>query len=556
MIKQRITKSLKNLISKYLKTLKITGDLCFCIETPPKNINADFSFNCAMLIAKKINVNPKIIATEIIDLITKNIPELIESASMAGPGFINLIVKNQIFYEELEIILKKKDKYGKFSKNNKEKIIIEFVSANPTGPLHIGHGRGAAIGDSLARILKYLGYNVTKEYYLNDFGNQIFILAKSVEIRYRQLKGEKIELSKNHYQGKYIINIAKNLINGCKDFNKIDFKHEAVKYILQTIKNDLKNFDVKFDNWFSEKNIATTKDKNDKTEIDKVCEYLLLKDNAYKKDGAMWLASSKFGDEKDRVLKRSDGRYTYLASDVAYHKNKFKRGFSRLINFWGADHHGYIPRIKACVQMLGFDEKALNIILYQLVSFIKYNNHISQSSTMSTRAGEFVTLKEVLKEVGKDTCRFFFLLRAPNSQLEFDLELAKKKSVKNPVFYVQYVNARCKSIIKESNNRNNLVKNIKNINFNLLNTEEERNLIKQLTTFYDTLRMSEKTMSPHYVALYLIELADKYHKFYEKCRVLSNDINLTSARLKLVECVMIIIKNGLNLIGVSAPDKM
>ncbi|MCA6071267.1 MAG: arginine--tRNA ligase [Endomicrobium sp.] len=552
MIKQNVTAALDNIVAKYLKSKDIENDVKFSVEIPPKNINADFAVNAAMLIAKKIKTNPRIVAQEIIDIIIKEISEFIEKAEIAGAGFINLHLKNEVFYRELVTILKEKDKYGSLPENNKEKVMVEFVSANPTGPLHVGHGRGAAIGDSLSRILKHLGYNVSKEYYLNDIGNQMLVLAKSTEIRYRQLKGEKIDFPKDHYQGDYIIDIAKRLIVENKDISEIDFKHEAVKDILKTIENDLKNFAVEFDNWFSEGKIAADKDKDGKTKVDRACEYLLLKGAAYVNDNALWLASTRFGDDKDRVLKRSDGRYTYLASDAAYHKIKLERGFSKLVNLWGADHHGYVARIKACIQMLGFNKESLSIILYQLVSLVRSGKPIA----MSTRAGEFITLKTVIDEVGKDACRFFFLLRAPDSPLEFDLELAKKQSGENPVFYVQYVNARCSSIVRESKNRNDIITDIKNINFALLKTEEERDLIKQLSSFCDTLAMSEKTMSPHHFTAYLIELADRYHAFYEKCRVLTDDSALTSARLKLVEGVMITMQNGLSLLGVSTPDKM
>ncbi|MDR0820265.1 MAG: arginine--tRNA ligase [Endomicrobium sp.] len=554
MIRQNIKDSLKAIIAKYLQDKGITDRLNFTLEIPPGNIDADFALNAAMLIAKKAKTKPRTVAQELIDITVKEIPELIEKAEIAGAGFINLRIKNEIFYKELETILREKDKYGSFPENNKEKILVEFVSANPTGPLHIGHGRGAAIGDSIARILKHLGYNVTKEYYLNDYGNQMLVLSKSAEIRFRQLKGEKIDFPADYYQGRYVIDIAKRLVseNRDRDIDEINFKYEAVKDILSGIKDNLKDFAVEFDDWFSESKITANKDKNGKTEVDKTCEYLLAKGDAYIKGGALWLASTKFGDDKDRVLKRSDGRYTYLASDTAYHKNKFERGFTKLVNLWGADHHGYVARIKACVQMLGFDKKVLDIILYQFVLLVRNG----QSVIMSTRTGEFITLKEVVDEVGKDTCRFFFLLRAPDSQLEFDLELAKKQSSENPVFYVQYVNARCSSIIRESKNRSGITTEIKNINFSLLNTKEERDLIKQLAAFCDTLALSEKTMSPHHFTVYLIELADIFHKFYEKCRVLTDDTNLTSARLKLIESVAIIIKNGLNLLGISVPDKM
>jgi arginyl-tRNA synthetase len=550
MIKQFVSDRIKEILPSYLKEKDVNEEINFTVEIPPKNINADFAVNAAMIIAKKIKTNPRIIAQELISIIFEELSDIVENCEIAGAGFINLILKNEFFYNELETILKEKENYGKQVKNAKEKILVEFVSANPTGPLHIGHGRGAAIGDSLSRILKHLGYNVIKEYYLNDVGNQMLVLGKSTEIRYRQLKGENIEFPENHYQGDYIKDIAKRLIESKKDINQIDFKAEAVKDILKTIEDDLKDFAVEFDNWFSEEEIAFNKDENGFTEVDKSCKYLLSKNDAYEKDNALWLASTKFGDDKDRVLKRSDGRYTYLASDTAYHKNKFERGFTKLINLWGADHHGYTARIKACAHMLGFDEKNLIIILYQLVSLVRNGQPVA----MSTRTGEFITLKEVVDEVGKDACRFFFLLRAPDSQLEFDLELAKKQSSENPVFYVQYVNARCASIINESKKRTDLQD--VGINFSLLCEKDERNLIKHLAAFCDTLSLCEKTMSPHHFTSYLIELADYYHRFYEKCRVLSEDCKLTAARLKLIEAVMITLKNGLYLLGVTAPEKM
>jgi arginyl-tRNA synthetase len=553
MIKQNINEKLSNIIAQYLSSKGIKSSIKFSMEVPPRNINADFALNAAMLIAKKLKRNPQIIAQEIVDIIIKELPEFIEKIEINGAGFINLCIKNEILYEELRTIIKKKDQYGSLPVNNKKKVIVEFVSANPTGPLHIGHGRGAAIGDSLARILKHLGYNVVKEYYLNDVGNQVHVLARSVEIRCKQLEGSDVPFLKDGYEGEYIFDIAKRLIAERTNIKEeIDFENKAVKDILETIKRDLKDFDVEFDNWFSESRIVIDKDQSDKTEVDKLCEYLISSGNAYMKDNALWLASTKFGDDKDRVLKRSDGRYTYLASDVAYHKNKFERGALKLINLWGADHHGYVARIKACIKMLGFNSETLNIILYQLVSIVRNGQPVA----MSTRTGEFVTLKSVIDEVGKDACRFFFLLRSHDSQLEFDLELAKKQSSANPVFYVQYVNARCNSIIRESKNRNDIITDIKDVNFNLLSTKEERDLILKLSAFCDTLYLSEKTASPHYFTAYLIELADMYHKFYEKCRVLSDNSLLVSARLKLIEGVMVIIRNGLSLIGISTPDKM
>ncbi|MDR3113051.1 MAG: arginine--tRNA ligase [Endomicrobium sp.] len=548
MIRQKLTERLENLIGDYAKSKVNDEKINFYVEVPPKNIAADFAVNAGMLIAKKIKANPRMVAGEIIALIEKEMPEAAK-VETAGAGFINLTLKNEVLYNELEAILAKKSEYGKLQSNNKETVMVEFVSANPTGPLHIGHGRGAAIGDSLARVLKHLGYDVAKEYYLNDVGNQMLVLSESVKVRYRQLKGEEIPFLDDGYKGNYIKDTAKRLIDEGKNIDEINFKEEAVKDILAGIKSDLKDFGVIFDVWFSEKTIAAQKNPDGKTEVDKACAFLKSKGDAYEQDGALWLASTKFGDDKDRVLKRADGRYTYLASDVAYHKNKHERGFSKLVNLWGADHHGYVARINACIQMLGLPKEALKVVLYQLVSLVRNGKPVS----MSTRSGEFITLKEVVCEAGKDACRFFFLLRAPDSQLEFDLELAKKQSSENPVFYVQYVNARCNSIIRESKSRNDICAEP---DFSLLKEKEERDLIKQLSAFCDTLSVCEKTMSPHHFTSYLMELADIYHKFYEKRRVLTENCALTSARLKLIEAVMIIIKNGLGLLGVSAPEKM
>jgi arginyl-tRNA synthetase len=548
MIKPQISKNLSAIIDEYLKDKNIDDKISWTLEIPPKNIDADFALNAAMLIAKQIKNNPQKIASELIEIIKTKMADIVGSAFIAGAGFINIRLKDAVLFEQLKTILKQKDKYGQGIACEKEKVLLEFVSANPTGPLHIGHGRGAAIGDSLARIFDRLGHDVIKEYYLNDAGNQMLILAKSLEVRYLQQKGEKIDLPKDHYQGEYINAIAQRLIDEGKNFDEIDFKSEAVKDILKSIKDDLKDFGVEFDEWFSESTIAVEKDKNGLTQVDKVCRFLEDENQAYVNEGALWLSSTRFGDDKDRVLRRSDGRYTYLASDAAYHKNKFERA-DRLINLLGADHHGYQARLKALTQMLGRNADDLEIILYQLVSLVRDG----KPAAMSTRSGEFVSLKEVMDEVGADACRFFFLLRAPDSQLDFDLELAKKQSSENPVFYVQYVGVRCASIIKESAKREDL---IDKPDFSLLKLKEERDLLKKLTAFCDVLLVCGQNLSPHYFTTYLIELADLYHRFYEKARVLSDDSALTSARLKLVEAVLIIIENSLGLLAIDIPEKM
>ncbi|MDR2772157.1 MAG: arginine--tRNA ligase [Elusimicrobiota bacterium] len=548
MFKHLLSQKLKEIIDKFLADKNINEKILWSLDVPPKNFQADFALNAAMPIAKKIKANPNLIAQELIGIILQEIPQ-IKTASIAGAGFINIIIKDEVLYNEVADILRLKKDYGKVYAKDTERVLIEFVSANPTGPLHIGHGRGAAIGDSLARIFEHLGLKVSREYYLNDAGNQMLILGESLKARYLELKGSKAEFPANHYQGSYIIDIAKKLVDTQKSIDEIDFTAEGVKDILKTIEDDLADFGVKFDTWFSESDLAITKDKNGDTEVDKVCKYLKDEGSAYIKDSALWLASTKYKDDKDRVLKRSDGRYTYLASDIAYHKNKYERGFDKLINLLGADHHGYVARLKAAVHLLGFNEISLNVILYQLVSLIR----AGQPVAMSTRSGEFITLKEVVEDVGKDACRFFFLLRSPDSQLEFDLDIAKKQSSINPVFYVQYVNARCHSIIRESLKRKDLTLTP---DLSLLKQKEERDLIKKLAQFCDILLICQKTLSPHHFTTYLIELADLFHKFYESCRVLTSDSSLSSARLGLIKAVTVIIENGLDLLGVSAPKAM
>ncbi len=546
MLKFNFEEQLKNTIDDFAKSKGIEEEIKFVVEIPPKNINADLALNAAMIIAKKMRTNPRIIAQELMEIIKKDFSNIIKLAEIAGAGFINLHFTDEYLQGELNKILDKKENYAKQENIKQDKIMVEFVSANPTGPLHIGHGRGAAIGDSISRILKHLGYNVVKEYYLNDVGNQMNVLGESVKTRYRQLKGEDIPFLDDGYKGEYIKDIAQDLINEGKNFEDIDFKKESHTRILETIKKDLQQFRVDFDSWFSESKIAVDKDENGETEVDKVCKYLLDKGNAFEQDGALWLKSTDYGDDKDRVLKRTDGRYTYLASDVAYHKNKYERNFAQVINLWGADHHGYVARIQAAIQMLGQKKEALKVILYQLVSLVRNGQPVA----MSTRSGDFVTLKDVLDEVGTDACRFFFLLRASDSQLDFDLELAKKQTSENPVFYVQYVNARCQSILRDYKEDSS------DANLSLLNTKEEKDLIKKLISLEDILLICAKTKSPHHLTTYLIETADVYHRFYEKCKVLQENKELEKARIQLLKAVSTIITLGLSLLGVSSPSKM
>jgi arginyl-tRNA synthetase len=547
MLKNTVRNELLRVLEEWRKSSNMAEFPAFSLDEPPKNFPGDLASNLAMLAAKPLKKNPRVIAEEITGIINTSSSKIIDHALVAGAGFLNIFVRPDYLLSELERVPKEKDKFGSENLGNGRKTLIEFVSANPTGPLHIGHGRGAAIGDSLARVYSFMGYDVTKEYYINDLGNQIDMLGRSLEARYKELKGEKTEFPEDGYKGGYLKETAQKLFAEQK--NKIDFKSYALNEMMSSIKGDLEAFDVRFDNWFFESMLSEKQNK--KGSIEETCEFLLQKGFAYEQEGALWFASTKFGDDKDRVLKRGDGRYTYLASDIAYHKNKLDRGFSLLIDLWGADHHGYVPRMKAAISALGLDPETLKIILYQLVGLLRNGKQVA----MSTRAGEFETLTDVVKEVGRDACRFFFLLRAPDSPFDFDLELAKKRTSENPVFYVQYVHARCFSIFRESKTKLADRTNAE-IDLKLLNTPEETNLIKKLVLFSDTLELCVRTSSPHHLTAYLTGLADLFHFFYEKCRVLTQDEKLSVARLALVDAVATVIRTGLGLLGVSAPQKM
>ncbi len=553
MIKSIIREQLNTVILVWAKERGIETLPQYTLEEPPKNIPADLATNIAMVLAKQMKTNPRAIATELAKLLIEAPGSSIAGTEIAGAGFLNLKLSETFLQNGLSAILEDRKPQPVPTEYTGKKIMIEFVSANPTGPLHIGHGRGAAIGDSLARIFSYLNYAVIREYYLNDVGNQMEMLGRSVEARYKELKGEKVTFPEDGYKGDYIKDIARKVVDSGDDPSKVNFREVALKEMMSTIDKDLLDFDVRFNSWFSESVIAAQRDpaQGNTTAVDRACAMLKETGMAFDQDGALWFASTKYGDDKDRVLRRSDGRYTYLASDIAYHQNKMQRGFNRLINLWGADHHGYVPRMKAAIQALGAPVETLDVILYQLVSLVRNGVPVA----MSTRAGEFVTLEEVLREVGKDACRFFFLLRAPDSHLEFDLELAKKQSSENPVFYVQYVNARCSSIFRESKNQNYDLSDLK-ADIRLLTAPEERALIKKLISLGDTLELCVRTQSPHHLTGYLMETADYYHRFYEKCRVLGDDRALSSARLALAMAVAKTIKRGLNLLGVSAPEKM
>ena len=523
------------------------------VEAPRVESHGDFSTNIAMVMASIQKMPPKRIAEAII----KNIDDpkkVIAKTEIAGPGFINFFINSLSWHPVLRRIHEEDDRYGASDIGRGSKIQVEFVSSNPTGPLHVGHGRGAAVGDAVANILLFCGYDVEKEYYINDSGRQINTLGRSVFLRYRQLLGEDIEFPDDCYQGNYIHDLA-GRIKEDKGRIFLDQKEDAAvlycaqfaaKQIIAGIRDDLKSFGVEFDNWFSEQSLY------DSGKVDKVLNVFRSRDIIYEKDGAHWFKTTDFGDEKDRVVVRNNGQTTYFASDIAYHRDKFDRGFERVIDIWGADHHGYIPRIKASIEAAGYSKDRFDVILVQLVNLLLGGEPVA----MSTRAGEFITLKDVIDEVGADAARFIFLTRHHESPLDFDLELAKKKTNENPVFYVQYVHARISSIIRKGRE-----KGIKDISWDekaiaMLKEPEEINLIKSMDSYSETVRLSAEFMEPHRITFYLMNLASSFHAYYNKHRVLTDDPLLTGARLYLVVAVKKVIKNGLTLLGVSAPEKM
>jgi arginyl-tRNA synthetase len=527
------------------------------IEEPKFEKQGDFSTNIAMASAALQKTSPRKIAEAIIDCIVDSADKennLFDKLEIAGPGFINFFIRPSAWHICLKQIHQLDQTYGSTNLGNGEKIQVEFVSANPTGPLHVGHGRGAAVGDVIANIYSFCGYDVFREYYINDSGRQIKTLGRSVFLRYEELFGRPIAFPGDCYQGGYIRDIAATIQK--ERGNEIlllepekavlECARFAAKSILDQIRVDLQTFGVVYDNWFSEQSLY------DNGKVDAAIDASRKNGFAYEQDGALWFKTSAFGDEKDRVVVRSNGDTTYFASDIAYHLDKFNRGFCRVIDVWGADHHGYIPRMRASVEAFEHRKDQFDVVLIQLVNLLREGEPVA----MSTRSGEFVTLEDVVKEVGRDAARFIFLTRHHESPLDFDLELAKKKSNDNPVYYVQYVHARISSIL-----RNGMERGIDEIAYedesvSRLTAPEEIALIKALSRYPEAVRAGAELMEPHRITFYLITLASVFHAYYNKHRVLSDDPVLTRGRLCLVSAVKKVIQNGLSLLGVTSPEKM
>jgi arginyl-tRNA synthetase len=518
------------------------------LDKPKKEEFGDFSTNIAMLLAPVEKKAPRDIAKAISDRISAS--PGVEKCEVAGPGFINIFLKKSFWLGILEEIIKSGAMYGRSEVGRGRKVQVEFVSANPTGPLHVGHGRGAAVGDALANILKAAGYQVSKEYYINDAGRQVLTLGESVRLRMEELKGKAIEFPQDFYKGEYIKDIAAEYLEkyGTADApGAPSLKEFGSKAMLERIKSDLLDFGIEFDSWFSESSL------DDTGRVAATIEELKAKGHVFESEGALWFRTTEFGDDKDRVLIKADGERTYFASDIAYHRDKIERGFSSIVNIWGADHHGYEGRIRALIKALGYDDSVLKIIFIQLVALLRGGVPVA----MGKREGEFVTLRQVMDEVGKDACRFFFLMRRSDAQLDFDLDLAKSQAPENPVYYVQYCHARIKSIISFAAEKGFPIPERFDVSLlSRLDQKEEAELIRHLGSFGEVVERSAEAMEPHRVTFYLMDLAALFHPYYNKNRVVTDDPELTAARLLLCNAVATVAANGLKLLGVSAPDKM
>jgi arginyl-tRNA synthetase len=522
------------------------------LEPPRQREFGDLATNVAMLWAPKVKKPPRFIA----EVILKNLEDpqgILARKEIAGPGFLNFTFSARFYYQRLRELAAGKD--ANFDLGRGRKIQVEFASVNPTGPLHAGHGRVAVIGDVLARLHQAVGFEVEREYYVNDAGKQLENLGLSLYARYRELFGGEVDFPEAGYRGDYVKQIAAEIKrqNGAKFLNETEavaidfFSNYGGEFLLDRIQKQLAEFGIHFDSFFSEKALR------ERNEVLRTLELLRSRDLIYSQDGAQWFKSTLFGDDKDRPVLKGDGELTYFASDIAYHRNKLERKFHKLINVWGADHHGYVPRLKAALRGLGYDSELLQIVLVQMVQLTRGGEPVR----MGKRTGEFVSLEEVVSEVGRDAARFFFLMRKSDSHLDFDLDLAKRQSSDNPVFYVQYAHARVASIFEQARKRGiDWKTSVPETVVERLELPEEMELIRRMIQFNDVLEESVRELEPHRIVFYLLELAGEFHRYYNRSRVISDDLGLSRARLLLVENVQRTIRRGLEILGIEAPIKM
>ena len=578
---------LQDLLKKCIQDLINEG---LINETPPKvrldhtkdKSHGDYATNIALMLAKQAKTSPLELAKIIVNQLED--ASFIKKTEIAGPGFINFFLSDASSTSIVSEIIELGEMYGKSEIGKGQSILLEYVSANPTGPLHVGHGRGAAYGATVSNLLRNIGFKVDNEYYVNDAGRQMDILTVSIFLRYLSLCGEQIRFPDNGYQGQYINDIADSIVvesgesfkqsadivfeNICKDGIEGGDKEShideliarvkdllgdnfqtifqvGIESILGGIKDDLADFGVRFEKWFSEQSLIDSG-------LSESC-ITRLKDSGhiYKKDGALWFKTTNYGDEKDRVVVRDNGNHTYFASDIAYHLEKLERGYDKIINVWGADHHGYIPRVKASIGALGHKPDKLEILLVQFANLYRGGQKVQ----MSTRSGSFVTLEDLRKEVGNDAARFFYILRKSEQHMDFDLDLAKSKTNENPVFYIQYAHARICSVFRQANEKG-FESNLEDANLSLLTEEVEKNILRELSRYKSVIESAAIQYEPHQLAYYLRDLATQFHSYYNACTFILEDQDLTQARLSLIHAAKQILRNGLSILGVGAPESM
>ncbi|MCH4986189.1 arginine--tRNA ligase [Macrococcoides goetzii] len=520
------------------------------IECPKDTKNGDYATNIAMVLTKLAKKNPREIAQAIVDHLDVKKAN-VTKIDIAGPGFINFYMDNAYLTGIITEALNKKDNFGKAEQPKNEKILVEYVSANPTGSLHIGHARNAAVGDTLCNLLSAAGYDVLREYYINDAGKQIENLAYSIEARYFQALGQEMALPEDGYHGKDIIEIGKKLAAEHPEYKDADkderikaFRKLGLDYEMDKLKKDLTEFNVHFDNWFSETSLYENK------EIDKALDKMRENGYLFEEDGATWLRTTEFGDDKDRVLIKKDGSYTYFLPDIAYHYDKIERGYDTLINLFGADHHGYINRLKASLETFGTDSKRLEIQVMQMVRLLQDGQEVK----MSKRTGNAITLRDIMDEVGIDAARYFLTMRSPDSHFDFDMELAKSESSDNPVYYAQYAHARICSILRQA--AENGITPSADADFSLITNDKAFELLKRIADFETVINQAAEARAPHRITNYIQDLAAHFHKFYNAEKVLTDDLEKSKAHVALIEAARITLHNALTLIGVSSPEKM
>lgn len=537
-----IKQTLSNIIKNSLEELNINTEKQIIIEKPKEDNYGDYSTNIALLLTKELNDNPMNIATKIKDTIKDN---MINKIEIAAPGFINIFINSEYLLDNLNRIIKEENNYGENNTGKNKKINIEYVSANPTGLLHIGHCRGATYGDNLSRIMSFSGYDVTREYYINDAGNQMDNLAISIKERYKELCSLECNIPEDGYHGQEIIELAKKIYNEYKDTKLNEdleyFKQEGLSILLEQIKKDLDRYRVNFDIFTSEQSLY------DNSLIEITLNKLKNSNKCYIEDDALWLKTTDYGDDKDRVLIKKDGNYTYFLPDIAYHQDKYNRGYDELIDVLGSDHHGYIKRLKAAIEIIGYDSNKLDIKILQMVRLIKNNEEIK----LSKRTGKTLTLNDLIEEVGVNATRYFFSSKSLDTQMDFDIDLATKESNENPIYYIEYANARICSILNKYRKKDELIQN-----YRTLTSPETYIMLKKLYEFEDIVISAANKKMPHIIANYTYELATLFHSYYSKEKIITEDIEETKEKIMLIRAIKIVLNNALDLIGIIPREQM